>query len=160
MHFTYDARVTLLGKNIENPCLRLTKYVTYTVKKGYRFSRPRPGCHLSNSPWPRIIKLFPATESLECTVTATFYYPYHGPRTEQRILVTRWRNVALLWILGEYVVLLAYPYFVSLNKIIIYVCKEIVNGPFRSSSINYKIFTTKKLIESVHSARLFGKTSR
>ncbi len=24
----------------------------YTVKKGYRFSRPRPGCHLLNSPWP------------------------------------------------------------------------------------------------------------
>jgi hypothetical protein len=24
----------------------------YTVKKGYRFSRSRPGCHLQNSPWP------------------------------------------------------------------------------------------------------------
>ncbi len=46
---------------------------------------------------------------------------------EQIILVMRWRNVALLWILGEYVVLLAYPYFVSLNRIIIDLCKEIVN---------------------------------
>jgi hypothetical protein len=31
-------------------------------KKGYRFSRPQPGCHLPNSPWPGIIKLFPARE--------------------------------------------------------------------------------------------------
>ncbi len=27
----------------------------YTVKKGYRFSRPQSGCHLPNSPWPGII---------------------------------------------------------------------------------------------------------
>ncbi len=27
-------------------------------KKGYRFSRPQPGCHLPNSPWPGIIKIF------------------------------------------------------------------------------------------------------
>jgi hypothetical protein len=27
-----------------------------TVKKGYRFSRPQPGCHQPNSPWPGIIK--------------------------------------------------------------------------------------------------------
>ncbi len=24
-------------------------------KKGYRFSRPKSGCHLTNSPWPGII---------------------------------------------------------------------------------------------------------
>jgi hypothetical protein len=29
-------------------------------KKGYRFSRLQPGCHLPNSPWRGIIKLFPA----------------------------------------------------------------------------------------------------
>jgi hypothetical protein len=33
-------------------------------KKGYRFSRPQPGCHLPNSPWPEIIKIFLARESL------------------------------------------------------------------------------------------------
>ncbi len=36
----------------------------YTVKKGYRFSRPQPGCHQPNSPWPGIIKFFPGRESL------------------------------------------------------------------------------------------------
>ncbi len=36
----------------------------YTVKKAFRYSRPQPGCHLPNSPWSRIIKLFPARESL------------------------------------------------------------------------------------------------
>ena len=37
---------------------------TYTVQKGQRISRPQPGCHLPNSPWPGKIKLFPARESL------------------------------------------------------------------------------------------------
>ncbi len=32
---------------------------SYTVKKGYKFSRLRPGFHLPNSPLPGIIKLFP-----------------------------------------------------------------------------------------------------
>jgi len=32
-------------------------------KKGERFSRPRPGCHLPSSPWTGIIKFFSATES-------------------------------------------------------------------------------------------------
>ncbi len=36
----------------------------YTVKKGYRFSRPQAGYHRPNSPWPGIIKFFPARESL------------------------------------------------------------------------------------------------
>jgi hypothetical protein len=26
----------------------------------YIFSRPQPGCHLPSSPWPGILKLFPA----------------------------------------------------------------------------------------------------
>jgi hypothetical protein len=30
----------------------------YTITKGYRHSRPQPGCHLPNSPWPGIFKLF------------------------------------------------------------------------------------------------------
>jgi hypothetical protein len=38
--------------------------MVYTVKKGYPFSCPQPGCHLPNSPWEEIIKLFPAGESL------------------------------------------------------------------------------------------------
>jgi hypothetical protein len=31
----------------------------YTVKKGYRHSRPQPGCHLPDSPWAGIVKLNP-----------------------------------------------------------------------------------------------------
>ncbi len=42
----------------------------YTVKKGLRFSRPPPGCHLPNSPWPGIIELFPARESLVSDIPA------------------------------------------------------------------------------------------
>jgi hypothetical protein len=42
----------------------------YTVKKGYRFSRPQPGCHVPNSTWPRIIKLFPPRESLVSGIPA------------------------------------------------------------------------------------------
>jgi hypothetical protein len=36
----------------------------HTVKKGWRFSRPQPRCHLPNSPWAGKIKLFPLRESL------------------------------------------------------------------------------------------------
>jgi hypothetical protein len=42
----------------------------YTVKKGSRFSRPQTGCHLPNSPWPGIIKLFPARGSLVSDIPA------------------------------------------------------------------------------------------
>jgi hypothetical protein len=42
----------------------------YTVKKGERFSRPQTGCHLLNSPWAGIIKLFPARESLVSDIPA------------------------------------------------------------------------------------------
>ncbi len=31
--------------------------IHYTVKKGLRFSRPQPGCHLSNYPWSGMIVL-------------------------------------------------------------------------------------------------------
>jgi hypothetical protein len=36
----------------------------YTVNKGYSFFHLQPGCHLPNSPWPGIIKLFPASGNL------------------------------------------------------------------------------------------------
>jgi hypothetical protein len=42
----------------------------YTVKKGYRFSLPQPGCHSPNSPWPGIIKFFLARESLLSDIPA------------------------------------------------------------------------------------------
>ncbi len=44
--------------------------VSYIVKKGYRFSRPQPGCHQPNSPLPGIIKLFTASESLVSDIPA------------------------------------------------------------------------------------------
>ncbi len=44
--------------------------VQYTVKKGQRFSRPQPGCHLPNSPWPGKIKLSTARESLVSDIPA------------------------------------------------------------------------------------------
>jgi hypothetical protein len=50
--------------NIKNDMMR------YTVKKGYRLSSPKPGCHLRNSPWAGIIKLFPARESLDSDIPA------------------------------------------------------------------------------------------
>jgi hypothetical protein len=46
--------------------------IIYTVKKGLPFSRPQPGCHKPNSPWPGIIYLFPARESLVSSLT--FFY--------------------------------------------------------------------------------------
>jgi hypothetical protein len=33
-----------------------TNLFLHTVKKGLLFSRPQPGCHLSNSPWLGIIE--------------------------------------------------------------------------------------------------------
>ncbi len=37
----------------------------YTVKKAFQYSRPQPGCHLSNSPWAGIMtSLFLPRESL------------------------------------------------------------------------------------------------
>ncbi len=42
----------------------------YTVKKSYHFFRPQPGCHLPNSPWLGIIKLFPTRESLVSDIPA------------------------------------------------------------------------------------------
>ncbi len=43
---------------------------TYTVRKGKRFSRPQPGCHKPNYPWPGIVYLFPAMESLVFDIPA------------------------------------------------------------------------------------------
>ncbi len=44
--------------------------VTHTVKKGYRFPRPQAGMSLTKIPWPGIIKLFPARESLVSDIPA------------------------------------------------------------------------------------------
>jgi hypothetical protein len=44
---------------------------TYTeIEKVLPVSRPQPGCHGSNSPWARIIKLFLASESLISDIPA------------------------------------------------------------------------------------------
>ncbi len=54
-------------------------------KKGQRFSRPQPGCHLPKSPRTGIIKLFPAREGLVSDIpagdrkTANFLYSVLGP---------------------------------------------------------------------------------
>ncbi len=42
----------------------------YTVKQGLRFSLPQPGCLKPNFPWPEIIKLFTARESLVSDIPA------------------------------------------------------------------------------------------
>jgi hypothetical protein len=42
----------------------------YTEKKRWRHSRPQPGCHLPNSSWEGIIKLFPPSESLVSDIPA------------------------------------------------------------------------------------------
>jgi hypothetical protein len=56
----------MAGKQLKNNFQALM----YTVKEGYNFSRPQPGCHQPNSPYPVIIKLFPARESLVCDIPA------------------------------------------------------------------------------------------
>ncbi len=43
---------------------------TTTLKKGQQFSRHQPGCHLPNSPWQGLIKLFLPRESLVSDVPA------------------------------------------------------------------------------------------
>jgi hypothetical protein len=45
----YAARLSL-GSTIFNVHTLQEKKKVYTVKKGLRFSRPQPGCHLQNSP--------------------------------------------------------------------------------------------------------------
>jgi hypothetical protein len=52
------------SKHSEQHIHSISLPVTIHCKKGSRFSRPQPGCHLLNSPWAGIIKLFPARESL------------------------------------------------------------------------------------------------
>ncbi len=39
-------------------------------KKGLWLSRPHPGCNKPNSPWPGVIELFPARESLVSDIPA------------------------------------------------------------------------------------------
>jgi len=38
--------------------------IQYTVNKGLAISRPQPGCHLPNSPWPGIIYPIPVPRRL------------------------------------------------------------------------------------------------
>ncbi len=52
-------------KLIKSTCQRENQSCRYLpCKKRFAFSRPQPECHLPNSPWRGIIKLFPARESL------------------------------------------------------------------------------------------------
>jgi hypothetical protein len=63
----------------------------YTVKKGYRFSLPQPGCHLPNSPWTGNLKLFPARESLVSDIPAGegkinhFFYSVIAPSCHENL---------------------------------------------------------------------------
>ncbi len=60
-----------LATNLHEQCLLCDLHIQYcTVKKGSRFSCPQPRCHLPNSAWPGIIKLFPARESLVSDIPA------------------------------------------------------------------------------------------
>jgi hypothetical protein len=56
--------------------------LVYTVKKASDLSVPsQPGCHLSNSPWPGLIKLFPArivTSRLGTSKSLAFFYSVHS----------------------------------------------------------------------------------
>jgi hypothetical protein len=49
---------------------RNVAFVRYTVKKGYPFPIPSRDVTNPNSPWPGIIKLFPARESLVSDIPA------------------------------------------------------------------------------------------
>jgi hypothetical protein len=50
LKFSYVALIDILTFSLDR-----RGNLNYTVKKGERFSRPKPGCHLRNSPWPGII---------------------------------------------------------------------------------------------------------
>ncbi len=63
----------------------------YTVKKGFRYSRPQPGCHLPNSPWAGIMTshinyscpegVWKVTSRLGTGTSKSFFY---GVREEGR----------------------------------------------------------------------------
>ncbi len=61
-HLTYKTTFCHCSYNWNLDFLLIKKL--YTVKKGYWFSRPQTECYWPNSPWPGIIKFFPARESL------------------------------------------------------------------------------------------------
>jgi hypothetical protein len=61
----YSPLLSPLSSNFHSIILSaMIKFRPSTVKKGLLFSCPQPGCHLPNSSWAGIIKLFPARESL------------------------------------------------------------------------------------------------
>jgi hypothetical protein len=64
-------------------------------KKGYCFSHPQPGCHEPNSPWPGIIKLFPARESLVSDIPVRVDVETHADFRENFILLTVCQQDAL-----------------------------------------------------------------
>jgi hypothetical protein len=49
---------------------RRRSVTVYTVKKGYRFSRTRTGCHQPNSLWPVRIDLFLPRDSVVSDIPA------------------------------------------------------------------------------------------
>jgi hypothetical protein len=59
-----------LAKAKESAKTAWSRHKTLHCKKGSRFSRPQPRCHLPNSPCPGIIKLFPARERLVSDIPA------------------------------------------------------------------------------------------
>jgi hypothetical protein len=65
---------------VVNTEARLKRYTVHFKKKGYRFSRPQPGFHLPNSPWPgknSLVSDIPAGDGkianffLQCMYTQT-----------------------------------------------------------------------------------------
>jgi hypothetical protein len=76
----------------------------YTVKKGLLFYRSQQGCHLPNSPWPGIIKLFPARESLASDIpagdrkTANLFLQCRGKKRRGRgIAITQLTFTVIYW---------------------------------------------------------------
>ncbi len=74
-------------------------YQTLPGRKLLNYSRPERGCHLPNSTWPGIVKLFPARESLVSDIlagerkTANLFYSVFY--TVSRILASKLSDKSL-----------------------------------------------------------------
>ncbi len=70
----------------------------YTVKKSLTFSCPQPGCHLPNSPWSGIIKIFPrqvvwyVTSWLRTEKPQNFFYSVKGINNTPPWAVNLWQH--------------------------------------------------------------------